>query len=205
LAVESFVIKDIRVEGLQRIGVGTVFNYLPVKVGESVDDRASAETIRALFKTGFFKDVRLERENGVLIVFVVERPAIATIDYNGNKSIEEEALTEGLKEIGFAVGRVFDKSLLDKVEQEMQRIYFSQGKYGVKLETTVTPLERNRVGITIDVSEGVVARIHQINIVGNSVYEDEDLLDEFELSIPPLFSFYTDAYQYSNQKLSSDL
>ena len=204
-AAESFVIKDIRVEGLQRIAAGTVFNYLPVKVGESLDDRASADTIRALFKTGFFKDVRLERENGVLIVFVVERPAIATIDYNGNQSIEEEALTEGLKEIGFAVGRVFDKSLLDKVEQEMQRIYFSQGKYGVKLETTVTPLERNRVGITIDVSEGVVARIHQINIVGNSVYEDEDLLDEFELSIPTLFSFYTDDDQYSKQKLSADL
>lgn len=204
-ADESFVIKDIRVEGLQRIAAGTVFNYLPIKVGESLDDRGSADTIRALFKTGFFKDVRLERENGVLIVFVVERPAIATIDYNGNKSIEEEALTEGLKEIGFAVGRVFDKSLLDKVEQELQRIYFSQGKYGVKLETTVTPLERNRVGITIDVSEGVVARIHQINIVGNSAYDDEDLLDEFELSIPTLFSFYTDDDQYSKQKLSADL
>ena len=204
-ADESFVIQDIRVEGLQRIAAGTVFNYLPVKVGESLDDRASADTIRALFKTGFFKDVRLERENGVLIVFVVERPAIATIDYNGNKSLEEEVLTEGLKEIGFAVGRVFDKSLLDKVEQELQRIYFSQGKYGVKMETTVTPLERNRVGITIDVSEGVVARIHQINIVGNSVYDDEDLLDEFELSIPTLFSFYTDDDQYSKQKLSADL
>ena len=204
-ANEAFVIKDIRVEGLQRIAAGTVFNYLPVKVGETLDDRASAETIRALFKTGFFKDVRLERENGVLIVFVVERPAIASIDYNGNKSIEEEALTEGLKEIGFAVGRVFDKSLLDKVEQELQRIYFSQGKYGVKMETTVTPLERNRVGITIDISEGTVAKIHQINIVGNSDYDDETLLDEFELSTPTIFSFYTDTDQYSKQKLAADL
>lgn len=205
LANESFIINDIRVEGLQRIAAGTVFNYLPVKVGETLDDRASAKTIRALFKTGFFKDVRLERENGVLIVFVVERPAIASIVYNGNKSIEEEALTAGLKEIGFAVGRVFDKSLLDRVEQELQRIYFSQGKYGVKMETTVTPLERNRVSITIDVSEGVVARIHQINIVGNSAYDDEALLDEFELSIPTLFSFYTGDDQYSKQKLSADL
>lgn len=204
-ANEAFVIKDIRVEGLQRIAAGTVFNYLPVKVGETLDDRASAETIRALFKTGFFKDVRLERENGVLIVFVIERPAIASIDYNGNKSIEEEALTEGLKEIGFAVGRVFDKSLLDKVEQELQRIYFSQGKYGVKMETTVTPLERNRVGITIDISEGTVAKIHQINIVGNTDYDDETLLDEFELSTPTLFSFYTDTDQYSKQKLAADL
>lgn len=204
-ANDPFVIKDIRVEGLQRIAAGTVFNYLPVKVGESLDDKGSADTIRALFKTGFFKDVRLERENGVLIVFVVERPAIASIDFHGNKSIEEEALSTGLKEIGFAVGRVFDKSLLDKVEQEMQRIYFSQGKYGVKLETTVTPLERNRVGITIDVSEGVVAKIHQINIVGNNAYEDKDLLDEFELSIPTIFSFYTDNDQYSKQKLAADL
>lgn len=202
---ESFLIKDIRVEGLQRIAAGTVFSYLPVKVGDSLDSSSSGKVIRALFKTGFFKDVRLEKENGVLIVFVVERPAIATISINGNSSIEDEPLNEGLKEIGFAVGRVFDKSLLDKVEQELQRIYFSQGQYGVKLETTVTPLERNRVGITIDVSEGVIARIHQINIVGNKTFEDEDLLEEFALSTPTLFSFYTGNDQYSKQKLAGDL
>ncbi len=202
---ESFVIKDIRVEGLQRIAAGTVFSYLPVKVGDSLDEGGSGKVIRALFKTGFFKDVRLEKENGILIVFVVERPAIATISVNGNNSIEDEALNEGLKEIGFAVGRVFDKSLLDKVEQELQRIYFSQGQYGVKLETTVTPLERNRVGVTIDVSEGVIARIHQINIVGNKVFEDDDLLEEFALSTPTLFSFYTGNDQYSKQKLAGDL
>jgi len=202
---ESFLIKDIRVEGLQRIAAGTVFSYLPVKVGDSLDDSGSGKVIRALFKTGFFKDVRLEKENGVLIVFVVERPAIATISINGNSSIEDEALDGGLKEIGFAVGRVFDKSLLDKVEQELQRIYFSQGQYGVKLETTVTPLERNRVGITIDVAEGVIARIHQINIVGNKAFEDKDLLEEFELSTPTLFSFYTGNDQYSKQKLAGDL
>lgn len=204
-ANEAFVIKDIRVEGLQRIAAGTVFNYLPIKVGDTLDGQSSASTIRALFKTGFFKDVRLEREDGILIVFVVERPAISSIEYSGNKSIEEEALTEGLKEIGFAVGRVFDKSLLDKVEQELQRIYFSQGKYGVKMETTVTPLERNRVGITIIISEGVIAKIHQINIVGNTTYEDKALLEEFELSVPTLFSFYTGDDQYSKQKLSADL
>jgi len=202
---ESFLIKDIRVEGLQRIAAGTVFSYLPVKVGDNLDNTGSGKVIRALFKTGFFKDVRLEKENGVLIVFVVERPAIATISINGNSSIEDEPLNEGLKEIGFAVGRVFDKSLLDKVEQELQRIYFSQGQYGVKLETTVTPLERNRVGITIDVAEGVIARIHQINIVGNKVFEDKDLLEEFELSTPTLFSFYTGNDQYSKQKLAGDL
>jgi len=201
----SFVINDIRVEGLQRIAAGTVFNYLPVKVGDTLDDTRSAKVIRELFKTGFFKDVRLEREGNVLVVFVVERPAIASIDINGNDSLEDDVLTLGLKEIGFGVGRTFDKSLLDKVEQELQRIYFSQGKYGVKLESTVTPLERNRVGIVIDVSEGVVARIHQINIVGNKVFEDKELLEEFELSTPTLFSFYTGTDQYSKQKLSADL
>ncbi len=202
---ESFVIKDIRVEGLQRIAAGTVFSYLPIKVGDTLNDRRSGSVIRALFKTGFFKDVRLEKEEGTLIVYVVERPAISTIDINGNDSIEDEALNSGLKEIGFAVGRVFDKSLLDKVEQELRRIYFSQGKYGVKLETTVTPLERNRVGITIDVSEGVVAKIHQINIVGNKTFEDKDLLEEFALSTPTLLSFYTGNDQYSKQKLAGDL
>ena len=204
-SADSFVIKDIRVEGLQRIAAGTVFSYLPVKVGDSLDDTRSGKVIRALFKTGFFKDVRLEQENGVLIISVVERPAIATITINGNSSIEDEALNAGLKEIGFAVGRVFDKSLLDKVEQELQRIYFSQGQYGVKLVTTVTPLERNRVGITIDVTEGVVARIHQINIVGNKAFDNETLLEEFQLSTPTLFSFYTANDQYSKQKLAGDL
>ena len=201
----SFVINDIRVEGLQRIAAGTVFNYLPVKVGDTLDDTRSAKVIRELFKTGFFRDVRLEREGNVLVVFVVERPAIASIDINGNNSLEDEVLSLGLKEIGFGVGRTFDKSLLDKVEQELQRIYFSQGKYGVKLETTVTPLERNRVGIVIDVSEGVVAKIHQINIVGNKVFEDKELLEEFELSTPTVFSFYTGTDQYSKQKLAADL
>ena len=201
----SFVINDIRVEGLQRIAAGTVFNYLPVKVGDTLDDTRSAKVIRELFKTGFFRDVRLEREGNVLVVFVVERPAIASIDINGNSSLEDDVLSFGLKEIGFGVGRTFDKSLLDKVEQELRRIYFSQGKYGVELETTVTPLERNRVGVTIDVSEGVVARIHQINVVGNKAFEDEELLDEFELSTPTLFSFYTGTDQYSKQKLAADL
>ncbi len=202
---ESFVIKDIRVEGLQRIAAGTVFSYLPIKVGDTLNDKRSGSVIRALFKTGFFKDVRLEKENDTLIVYVVERPAIATIDISGNTSIEDEALNSGLKEIGFAVGRVFDKALLDKVEQELQRIYFSQGKYGVKLETTVTPLERNRVGVTIDVSEGLVAKIHQINIVGNKTFDDKTLLEEFALSTPTLFSFYTGNDQYSKQKLAGDL
>ena len=204
-AFDSFVIKDIRVEGLQRISAGTVFSYLPIKVGDTITEQRSPEIIRTLFKTGFFKDVRLERDGDVLVIFVRERPAIATIDINGNKALETDQLLSGLKDIGFATGRVFDRSLLDKVEQELQRLYFSQGKYGVKIKSTVTPLERNRVGVTIDVSEGVVAKIHQINIVGNRSFSDKELLEEFELSTPTFFSFYTGVDRYSRQKLAADL
>lgn len=204
-AFEPFVVRDIRVEGLQRISAGTVFNYLPVKVGEVFDEARSAEAIRALFKTGFFSDVRIEREGDVLVVSVAERPAIASISISGNKEIETDQLREALKQIGLAEGRVFDRSLLDKVEQELRRQYFSRGKYGVRIETTVTPLERNRVGIAIDISEGRVAKISQINIVGNKVFSDKDLLKQFQLSPTTLFSFYTKNDQYSKEKLAADL
>jgi outer membrane protein insertion porin family len=202
---ETFTIKDIRVEGLQRISAGTVFNYLPVKIGEQIESEKTGDIIRDLFKTGFFKDVRLEREDDVLIVFVTERPAIAKIDISGNKSLEKEQLLLALKDIGLAEGRVFNRSVLDKIEQELQRQYFSQGKYAVKLESTVTPLERNRVAIAIDISEGMTAKIKQINIIGNRAFEEDDLLDEFELSPPTFWSFFTKNDQYSKQKLSADL
>ncbi|MFP5505818.1 MAG: outer membrane protein assembly factor BamA [Gammaproteobacteria bacterium] len=209
LAFEPFTVTDIRVEGLQRIAAGTVFSYLPVKTGETFDEARSAAAVRALFRTGFFSDVRIERDRegdgGVLVVVVQERPAISSIEITGNKDIESEPLLESLKEIGFAEGRVFDRSLLDKVEQELERQYFSRGKYGVKITTTVTPLERNRVGINIDVSEGRAARIKRISIVGNSVFDDKALLEEFQLSTPTLLSFYTGVDQYSKQKLSGDL
>lgn len=204
-ALEPFVVKDIRVEGLQRIAAGTLFNYLPLKVGDTLDEARSQEAIRALFKTGFFKDVRLERDGEVLVVIVDERPAIASIKFFGNKDIETETLTKALKGQGLAEGEVFDRSLLDKVEQELKRQYFSRGKYAVKVTTTATPLERNRMAITIDISEGRAARIKEINIVGNQAFSDEDLLDAFQLSTPTLISFYTDSDQYSKQKLSADL
>lgn len=204
-AFEPFVVRDIRVEGLQRISAGTVFNYLPVKVGEVFDEARSAEAIRALFKTGFFSDVRIEREDDVLVISVAERPAIANISISGNKEIETDQLREALKQIGLAEGRVFDRSLLDKVEQELRRQYFSRGKYGVRIETTVTPLERNRAGIAIDISEGRVAKIRQINIVGNKVFNDKELLRQFQLSPTTLFSFYTKNDQYSKEKLAADL
>ncbi len=204
-AFEPFNVEDIRVEGLQRIAPGTVFNHLPVKVGDRFNDFESERAIRALFKSGFFRDIRLERDNGILVVQVEERPAVASIKVQGNDDIDSEPLLDSLEDIGLAEGRVFNRSLLEKVEQELERQYFSRGKYGVKIETTVTPLERNRVGILIDVSEGVVARIKQINIVGNTVFDDDTLLDEFEQKVPGWLSFYTKDDQYSRQKLAADL
>ncbi len=204
-AFEPFTITDIRLEGLQRTSPGTVFTYLPIKVGDRIDLARSPETIRALFKTGFFQDIRLERDGTVLVIFLRERPAVAQIDISGNESIETDLLKKSLRDVGLAEGRVFDRSVLDRVEQELRRQYFSQGKYGVKLETEITPLERNRVALALKITEGWVAKIRQINIVGNTSYEDEELLDEFELGIPGSFSFFSSADQYSKQKLSGDL
>ncbi|HEB81100.1 MAG TPA: outer membrane protein assembly factor BamA, partial [Chromatiales bacterium] len=204
-AFTPFVVKDIRVEGLKRISQGTVFNYLPFKIGDRMDDTRSAEVIRALFKTGFFKDVRLERDGGALIIVVSERPAIASIKFSGNKGIETKKLKKSLKGIGFADGQVFDRSTLEKVEQELRQIYFNRGKYGVRIKATVTPLPRNRVGIAIGISEGKAAEIRQINIVGNHVYSEKTLLKQFKLGTPNLLSFYTKNDRYSKQKLSGDL
>ena len=204
-AADEFLIQDIRIEGLQRISAGTVFNYLPVKVGETLDGGAGAEAIRALFKTGFFKDVRLEREGEVLVVLVHERPAVSSIEISGNKDIDSEQLLDALKQIGLAEGRVFNQSLLDVTEKEMRRQYFNRGKYAVKITTTVTPLERNRVGVTIAVEEGEAARIRAINVVGNQVFEADDLLDEFQLTTGNWMSWITDDNQYSKEKLTADL
>jgi outer membrane protein insertion porin family len=204
-AFEAFVVEDIRVEGVQRISAGTVFDYLPVSVGDIFDEQRSAEAIRALFRTGFFSDVRLERDNGVLVVSLVERPAVAAIEITGNVDIRTEQLLEALRQVGLAEGRVFDRALLDKMEQELQRQYFARGKYAVRIDTTVTPLERNRVGIAIDISEGRVARIRQINIVGNEVFSERELLRQFQLSPTTWHSFYTRTDQYSRERLAADL
>ena len=204
-AFEPFKVLDIRVEGLQRISAGTVFNYLPIKVGQTVDSQDTVNAVKALFKSGFFNDVSLERDGSVLVVFVRERAAISSIDIEGNKDLDTEELLEGLKEIGLAEGRVFDRSLLEKVEQELRRQYFSRGKYAVKIDTTVTPLDRNRVGILINVSEGRAARIKQINLIGNHEFTDKELLDEFSLTTPTFFSAFTKSDQYSKLGLSADL
>jgi outer membrane protein insertion porin family len=204
-AIENFFVKDIRVEGLQRIAPGTVFNYLPIKVGDTLTDSGARDAIAALFKTGFFQDVRLERSGNVLVVLVKERPSIDSIQINGTKDIDEKTLLKSLKEIGLAEGLVFNSSLLDKTELELKRQYFSRGRYAVSIKTTVTPLERNRVSIRIDVAEGEVTKIRGISIVGNHVFSDDVLRKTFTLSTPTLFSIFSKNDQYSKQQLSADL
>jgi len=200
-----FRISDIRVEGLQRIAAGTVFNYLPVQVGDTTTDAGTAGIIRALYATGFFKDVRVERDGTVLVVWVQERPAIAEINLSGNKRIDTKALKEGLKDIGLVEGRTFDRSLLDRIERELERQYYTLGRYGIEILSTVSPLLRNRVAVSIDITEGLTARIRQINIIGNEDFEEQELLDLFKLSRTRWYSFYSKNDQYSKQKLSGDL
>lgn len=204
-AFTPFVIKDIRVEGLQRIEVGTVFNYLPLTVGETLDDRRAAEAIRALFKTGFFQDVSLGQDGDALVVRVQERPSVGGIAITGNKDIATDDLKEALKKIGLAEGRTFDRALLDQVERELERQYFARGKYGVSIKTEVKPLARNRVDISLKIDEGDVARIHQIILVGNRAFDDETLLEQFQLGTPTMLSLITQNDRYSKQKLAGDL
>lgn len=204
-AAQEFVIEDIRVEGLERVTPGTVFNYLPMRVGDTFDDSRSSEAVRALFKTGLFHDVKLERDGSILVFIIKERPAIGSITMTGNEDIQTDELLENLKQFGFAEGRVFVQAQLDQTKQELERQYYSFGKYGVKVTSTVTELDNNRVSIVIDVSEGLAAKIKSINIVGNTVFEEKELLRNFSLSTPTLLSFYSKNDQYSKQKLSGDL
>ena len=205
IAAEPFVVQDIKLEGLQRISAGTVFNYLPIKVGDRVDAKRTGDALRALYKTGFFRDVRIEKEGDALVIFLHERPSIASIEFTGNKELSTEDLLASLEQEGFSQGRVFNRSTFDLVEQELRRTYFAVGKYGVKITSTITPLERNRVGISFEISEGAIATIKQINIVGNSVYDDDELVDEFTLESTGFWSWISSSDQYSKQKLSADL
>ena len=205
LALEPFVVKDIRVEGLQRTEAGTIFNYLPVQVGDVMSDEKATQAIKSLYNTGFFKDVRIEAEGDVLVVTVQERSAIAKIDFSGNKSFPSDKMLEGLKQIGISEGLIFDKSQLDRAEQEIKRQYLAQGKYGANVKTVVSPLERNRVAVRFEIEEGVVAKIRDINIVGNNVFTTEDLRAEFLLTTPNWMSWWNKDDQYSKQKLTADL
>ncbi len=204
-AEESFIVQDIRVEGIQRTDAGTIFSYLPIKVGDTVDKTKATDAIKALYATGFFKDIQLKTENGVLIVQVQERPAIAQININGAKTFEKKKVKEGLKQSGLSESRIFSRSLLDRAEQELKRQYLGAGKYAVKITTTTTPMERNRISINFDIDEGHTARIKKINLVGNKAFDDKILRKQFSLSPPNWLSWFTKNDQYSKQKLSADL
>jgi outer membrane protein insertion porin family len=204
-ALEPFVIKDIRVEGIQRTEAGTVFSYLPVKVGETMDDAMATQAIKSLYNTGFFKDVRIEAENDVLVVSVQERSSIAQIEFSGNKSLPTDKMKEGLKQIGLAEGQIFDKSQLDRAVQEVKRQYLSQGKYGASVKTLVSPLERNRVAVRFDIEEGAVSKIRDINIVGNQSFTVDDLRAQLLLTTPNWMSWWNKDDQYSKQKLNADI
>lgn len=202
-AFEPFKVEQLKVEGLERISLGTVYNYLPLKQGDVLDEQLSSAAIHALFKTGFFRDVVLERDGNTLIVFVAERPAIASIDIKGNTDIPKDQLTEQLNRIGFAEGRVFDHSMLDKVKQELERQYLARGKYNVRIRETITPEERNRVAIKLEIAEGEVAAIHHLNIVGNHAFSEKELKDKFLLGTDG--GWFSSRDQYSKQKLAADL
>src|SRR2546425_9878888 len=204
-AFRPFTVKDIRVEGLQRTEPGTVFSYLPVKVGETMNQEKAQAALRALYATGFFKDVRLEMDNDILVVHVEERPAIAQIDFSGMKEFEPDTVRKVLRDIGMAEGRIFDRAMLDNTELEIKRQYLSRGLYAAEVQTTVTPLERNRVGISLAVTEGEVAKIRGINIVGAQAFSESELLGEMTLRTPGWLTWYTKHDRYGREKLAADL
>ncbi|HWS75545.1 MAG TPA: outer membrane protein assembly factor BamA [Quisquiliibacterium sp.] len=205
LAFSPFVVRDIRIDGIQRTEPGTVFGYLPVKVGELLTEDKAAAAVRALFATGFFKDVRLEVEGDVLVVYLEERPAIASLVVTGTKEFDQETIKRALRDQGLAESRIFDRSVLERAEQELKRQYLSRGKYATRVTSTVTPLERNRVGITMAVEEGDSAKISSIRFVGNKAFTEKQLLDEMRLTTPTWLTWYTKTDQYSREKLTGDL
>ncbi len=205
LAADSFTISDIRVEGLQRISEGTVYNYMSLNPGDQLNPSNARSAIRELYRTGFFEDISMAREGNILVIKVRERPAIATVTLAGNKAIKEEELRRVLFDIGLSEGEVFDRLVLDRLKQELINQYFSQGRYAVSVDTRVTELERNRVRIAIVIDEGDVAKIRHINIVGNETFTDKEIRKDFEADIVPFWKFWSKDGQYSREKLSGDM
>jgi outer membrane protein insertion porin family len=204
-AQEAFTVGDIRIEGLQRISEGTVFNYLPVNIGDHLDGARIGEAMRSLYATGFFRDVELRRDGNTLLVVVVERPSIAKFEIKGNKDIKTEDLQKSLRNVGLATGKTFDRSVLDEVKQYLTDQYFSRGKYAVRVDTKITDLPGNKVDIIVDIKEGKRAKIEQINIVGNTKFKEKDILDSFELKTPNWLSWYKQDDRYSRESLTGDL
>jgi outer membrane protein insertion porin family len=201
----SFVVGDIRIEGLQRISEGTVFNYLPVNIGDHLDQQRIGEAMRALYATGFFRDVELRRDGNTLLVVVIERPSIAKFEIKGNKDIKTEDLQKSLRNVGLAQGKTFDRSVLDEVKQYLTDQYFSRGKYAVRVDTRITDLPGNKVDVVVDIKEGKRAKIEMINLVGNTKFKEKDVLQTFELKTPNWLSWYKQDDRYSRESLTGDL
>jgi outer membrane protein insertion porin family len=201
----EFTVGDIRIEGLQRITEGTVYNYLPVNIGDRLDERRVDEALRALYATGFFRDVEIRRDGGTLVIAVLERPSIESFTITGNKDIKTEDLEKSLRNVGLSRGKTFNQSTLDEVERFLTDQYFSRGKYGVLVDTKVEEVAGNRVKIAVDIVEGKRSKIRQINIVGNEAFSDEDLLEGFKLGTPNWLSWYKQDDRYSREELSGDI
>ncbi len=201
----DFTVGDIKIEGLQRISEGTVFNYLPVNIGDRMDAQRIQEALRALYATGFFKDVELRRDGGTLIVVVKERPSIESFTITGNKDIKTEDLEKSLRNVGLAKGKVFNQSTLDEVDRFLTDQYYSRGKYGVVVDTHVTDMPNNQVSIAIDIKEGKRSRIQQINIVGNEAFSEDELRSVFKLRTPNWLSWYRNDDKYSREEISGDI
>jgi len=204
-SMERFVIQDIKFVGLQRISLGTAFNYLPVKVGETFNNDKAINVISVLYKTGFFEDIQLTREKNNLVINVEERPSIAKVNVFGNKDLEKDKLDDVFKKIGLVEGRIFNRSLLDQLQYELKQQYLSLGKYGVKIESKITNLERNRVEVTLDIDEGELSKIRKINLIGVHAFSEENLLDKFILTTPTFWTGITDSGKYSKEELQADL
>lgn len=204
-ALDPFIVTDVQVEGNQRISAGTIFNYLPVKVGDQVNAELAQDSIKALFKTGFFKDVQLSQSGSVLVVLVVERPSIATITLEGNKDIEDDALRSAMSGAGFEEGKIFNPEMLSRLSAEVKAQYLNRGKYNADVKSTVTPLERNRVSVTLRFIEGDTAKIKRVNIIGNKFYKESELTKKFSLNKKSVFSLLSKKDRYSKEKLSADL
>jgi len=204
-AADSFVIKDIRVEGLQRVEPGTVFSYLPVQVGDTFTEEKGADAIKALYSTGFFRDVQIQAQGNVLIVIVEERPTISRIEFTGMKEFDQEIVRKSLKAVGVAEARFYDKALIDKAEQELKRQYVGKGMYAAEVVATVTPVERNQVAVYFNIDEGPVAKIQEINFIGNKAFSESTLLSQMQLKTGGWLSWYSKDNLYSKQKLTADL
>ncbi len=201
----NFRISDIRVEGLQRVSAGTVFSALPVRVGDSVNQSDIQNATRELFKVGFFADVAIQRDGDVLVLVLKERPAINKIELEGNKAIKSENLMDSLKKNNLSEGQIFQRATLEGITQALQREYIAQGRYGATVNIEIEDLPRNQVKVKVKISEGAVARIKQINIVGNKVYSDQELIDLFELHTSGMFSWISGNDKYSKEKMKGDL